>query len=281
MGTVAALVRYPVKSMLGEVLSAATITERGLSGDRIFGVLDQAGAVGSAKHPRKWGALLRCRSRISESGATVVRLPDGTSLQAGSPELDARLSALLGRRVTMSDRPPTGGVLERAVPEYDGGIPAGVPTVRDATGDRISTGQVAAGTFFDFGRLHLVSTSSLAALRTVEGSGDFDPRRFRPNLVIDTPQAGFPEDAWVGSTLRIGEVVVRVTVPTPRCVVPTLAHDELPADPGIMRTVARVHRIPVLTLGSLSCVGVYLDVVRPGVIRMADPVVAMSGATTS
>jgi uncharacterized protein YcbX len=277
MGTVAQLVRYPVKSMLGEVLSTARATQRGLDGDRIFAVRDRSGAVGSAKHPRKWGPLLRCRSHLSGAGAARVRLPDGTSLEAGSDELDDRLSELLGRPVTMSDQPDSGGVLERAVPEYAGGSPDGTPSEIDATGARITTGRVAAGTFFDFGALHLVTTTSLAELRTGYRSGDFDPRRFRPNLVIDTPQpGGFPEDAWVGMVLRIGDAVVRVTVPTPRCVIPTLAHDELPADPGIMRTVAATHRIPVLNLGALSCVGVYLDVLRPGVIRVGDPVAAMS-----
>ncbi|WP_324616565.1 MOSC N-terminal beta barrel domain-containing protein [Streptomyces sp. NRRL B-3229] len=59
MGSVAALYRYPVKSMLGEAVSAVAVTERGFRGDRTHAVLDGTGAVASAKHPRKWGALLR------------------------------------------------------------------------------------------------------------------------------------------------------------------------------------------------------------------------------
>ena len=35
-GTVVGLWRYPVKSMMGEELNAAEITERGLLGDRQF-----------------------------------------------------------------------------------------------------------------------------------------------------------------------------------------------------------------------------------------------------
>ncbi|MBB5866910.1 uncharacterized protein YcbX [Allocatelliglobosispora scoriae] len=270
MGTVAELLRYPVKSMLGEALSEGMVTARGLDGDRIHAVLDATGAIGSAKHPRTWGALLRCRSRRIGL-ATEVELPDGTRLAAGSSELDTRLGELLGRPVTLSDRPPTGGALQRVVPDFDGGLP---DLLRDAvtadeTGALLTTGGVADGTFFDFGRLHLVTTSGLAALR----AGIGDARRFRPNIVVDTGSAaGFPEDDWVGSRLRIGEAVVEVTVPTPRCAVPTLAHGGLPADPELMRVAARVHRVPVLTLGALTCVGVYLDVVRPGLIRQGDAV---------
>lgn len=58
-----ALYRYPVKSMIGEALASATVTHDGLSGDRGYAVLDGTGAIGSAKHPRKWGRLLSCRSR--------------------------------------------------------------------------------------------------------------------------------------------------------------------------------------------------------------------------
>lgn len=81
MGTVAELYRYPVKSMLGEALPVVEVTGRGLTGDRAAAVLDgAAGAVGSAKHPRKWGQLLRCRSWMEEPGAITVELPDGTAL---------------------------------------------------------------------------------------------------------------------------------------------------------------------------------------------------------
>ncbi|MFG1810937.1 MOSC domain-containing protein [Streptomyces sp. NPDC049040] len=275
MGTVVGLRRYPVKSMLGEDLAAVRVTERGLAGDRGFAVVDGDGAVGSAKHPRKWGPLLRCRSRTAGSGTALVELPCGTALHCGDDELDKRLSELLGRQVSVSDSPPRDGVLERAVPEYEGGVPeaARKRAFVDETGETVTSGQVAAGTFYDFGMVHLVTTAALERLRAVRPEGDFDARRFRPNLVVDVPGApGFPEDAWLGGELRIGEALFRVTLPTPRCVVPTLGHDELPADPGIMRAVAREHRIPVLTLGPLSCLGVYLEVVEPGVVRTGDTV---------
>ncbi|MEW2269053.1 MOSC domain-containing protein [Streptomyces griseofuscus] len=279
-GTVTALRRYPVKSMLGEALTAVRIGERGLAGDRMFAVLDAGGAIGSAKHPRKWAPLLRCHGRLTGPGAVRVELPDGTVLSAGAAELDARLSDLLGRQVSVSDKPSGHGALERAVPAYEGGLPdvLRATATPDETGELITSGRVAPGTFFDYGTVHLVTTASQRRLQQTYPAGDFDPRRFRPNLVVDLPGGpGFPEDTWPGATLRIGEALFRVTVPTPRCVVPTLRHGELPADPGIMRTVAREHRVPVLTLGPLSCVGVYLDVLEPGTVRTGDAVTMGAG----
>ena len=57
-GSVVALWRYPVKSMMGEELNSSEVTDRGLLGDRQFAIVDRAtGKVGGAKNPRKWGQL--------------------------------------------------------------------------------------------------------------------------------------------------------------------------------------------------------------------------------
>ncbi|WP_035799904.1 MOSC domain-containing protein [Kitasatospora mediocidica] len=267
--------RYPVKSMLGEELAEGDFTASGLAGDRAFAVLGVDGAVGSAKHPRKWGRLLSCRAESTATGAARVVLPGGAVLAAGAPELDQDLSVLLGRPVVLSDKPPEQGLLERQVPDYDGGLPEALApsAVTDPTGASITSGRTAAGTFFDFGAVHLVTTGTLDRLRRRHPAGDLDPRRFRPNLVIDTGNTpGYPEDAWPGARLRIGGALFQVQVPTPRCVVPTLAHGDLPPDPTLMRTVAREHRVPVLTLGKLTCVGLYLTVLEPGTVRTGDPV---------
>ncbi|MDC2957970.1 MOSC domain-containing protein [Streptomyces gilvifuscus] len=274
MGTVAALCRYPVKSMLGEALVSVEVTHAGLSGDRTHAVLDETGSIGSVKHPRKWGRLLSCRSRLTD-GNVEVEMPDGAIRAVGDPDLDDRLSELLGRKVFVSASAPADSTLERAVPEYAGGVPDAVRATAsvDATGEKITAGKVAEGTFFDYGRVHLVTTSSLARLQAAYPDGDFDPRRFRPNLVVDTgEEPAFMEDAWQHRRLRVGEALFRVVVSTPRCVVPALGHDELKADPGIMRAIAREHRLPVFDLGRLACLGVYLDVLEPGTVRLGDPV---------
>jgi len=67
VGTVVSLWRYPVKSMMGEELNACEVTERGLCGDRAYGLVDQeTGKLASAKHPRKWGRLFDFRADFVE-----------------------------------------------------------------------------------------------------------------------------------------------------------------------------------------------------------------------
>ena len=52
VGTVGALWRFPVKSMLGEELDQVDVDEGGVVGDRAFALMDvETGKVASAKHP--------------------------------------------------------------------------------------------------------------------------------------------------------------------------------------------------------------------------------------
>lgn len=65
----------------------------------------------------------------------------------------------------------------------------------------------------------LVTTSSLAELGRRVGQ-PVEAERFRATLLLDTD--GLPphvEDGWVGRELRVGEAVIRVRGPVPRCAV--------------------------------------------------------------
>jgi uncharacterized protein YcbX len=102
--------RYPVKSMQGERLDGADVTEAGVVGDRAWAVVDgETGKVASAKHPRKWARLLECRASLADGsgGGVRVELPDGTLV--GSEDLDkasAALSSFLGRDVALASLAP-------------------------------------------------------------------------------------------------------------------------------------------------------------------------------
>ena len=91
----------------------------------------------------------------------------------------------------------------------------------------------------------------------------FDVRRFRPNLVLSDTDASepFPEFAWSGRRLRIGEAILKMELECPRCVMTTRGFDDLPNDPGIMRSLVEE------TGGQL---GTYASVERPGAIRVGD-----------
>ena len=111
----------------------------------------------------------------------------------------------------------------------------------------------------------MLTTASLARLQELYPEGTMGTRRFRPNVLIDTPgSTGFLESAWVGRTLRLGsEVRLAVTGPCQRCVMVTLAQGDLPKDIGVLRTAARHND---------THVGVYASVVTGGRLRAGDPV---------
>ncbi len=76
LGTIAELWRYPVKSMQGEPLRTARPGARGITGDRVYALVEQAtGRIVSAKYPRKWRTLLACRARFMAEPQPDARLP--------------------------------------------------------------------------------------------------------------------------------------------------------------------------------------------------------------
>lgn len=271
-GRVRDLWRYPVKSMRGERLSDAHVSGRGIACDRGYALLDvETGKIASAKHPLLWGGLLQCQARVvSEDGAVCLALAHGQEALTGRDDVDETLSTLMGRPVRLIHTPPPAPEIERYWPDVDGLL------LRDTvTSGRIGQG-APLGTFFDYAPLHLLTTATLAHLQSHHPLGQVDARRFRPNLVIDVPNTmrGFVENAWVGQTVEIGGVRLRVTDPVPRCVVPTLPQGELARDIGILRAVAEHNRPPVPALDGarLPCLGVYASVERDGVIRVGDVV---------
>ncbi|NUR71428.1 MAG: MOSC domain-containing protein [Hamadaea sp.] len=265
VGTVAELRRHPVKSMLGEQVSAAEVTERGLAGDRRWAVVDrETGKIASAKTPRLWRALLTCRATAGLEGPVIVG-PDGDLMDSDE------LTKLLGRPVRLASTPPPGASLDRSKPDQvlDRGLDAEV----DA--DVVHFGSAApAGTFFDFAPIHLITTSTLRSIAALSPRTTVEVERYRPNLVVDTAEPGFPEHAWVGGNLRIGDqVVLRIIASTPRCAIPTLGHGELARDAYALRVLAEHNRVPALPgRGPEPCAGVYAQVVAPGLVRPGDQV---------
>lgn len=265
VGMVAAIWRYPVKSMMGEDLNAALVTPRGLAGDRAYALVEpETGRIGTAKVPRKWGPLFHCRARFETepdaNGPPPARitLPDGGVVWTDDPEIDARMSRLLGREVKLISERPERLLLESpplgAVPESDDAPTQDFPVING---------------FFDLGALHILTTATLDRLRELNPAGRFEPRRFRPNIIVETPASasGFVENDWVGKTLAIGDDVrVKVFSPTVRCVVTTLAQDDLPNDPGVLKTAAAHNN---------ANVGVYAVVERPGAIKRGDTVTVL------
>jgi hypothetical protein len=267
-GSVAALWRYPVKSMMGEELNAAEVTERGLVGDRQFAVVDTTtGKVAGAKNPRKWGNFFDFRAayvdppqRGSKPPTVRMTLPDGTVVTSNQPDLAQTLSKALGREVAFAEarngEQSGGAMAEEYWPDMDG---------LDHR-DTVTDWELPTGTFFDLAVVHLLTTATIDRLRELYPEGRFEVRRFRPNIVVSTgrDQQGFVENDWIERTIAIGdEVRLRITGPCPRCVMTTLPQSDLPKDAGILRTAAQHNN---------ANVGVYADVIAGGTLRRGDPV---------
>jgi len=282
VGLVAALRRYPVKSMLGEELSEAWADERGLIGDRAFAVIDvESGSVASAKHPKRWARLLHCRARYVDppqrDGALPpvrITLPSGVSVTTDDASVDSVLSEYLGRSVRLSAQAEPEATFDDYWPDEEGLSPEGHRnTITREAVSRLAP----AGTFFDMTSFHVISSQSLAALRQAAPNSRIEAARFRPNIEIaaDSARPEYVENRWVGRVLQIGdELALKLLVPTMRCVMTTLAQDGIPSDPEVLRALVRSNRVDVSDAGKYPCIGVYGSLARKvsagGVIRRAD-----------
>jgi len=280
LGTVAALRRYPVKSMLGEDVDAGEVTSTGLVGDRRLAVVSRrTGKIASAKLPRLWRGLLTLSAATDRAatdgaatdGAVRITWPEGKIVWSTDANVDAVLSGLLGEPVTLTATPPPGAALDRAVPDavLRDGVDAQVPAELMEIG-----GGGPPGTFVDFAPLHLLTTSTLGRIAELSPHGRADLERYRPNVVIRTTAPGFTENDWLERNIGIGDgLVVHVIARTPRCAVPTLAHGALPRDPEALRVLTRHNRVePADSLDPEPCAGVYAEVLRPGRVRPGDTV---------
>ncbi|MBM4441060.1 MAG: MOSC domain-containing protein [Candidatus Rokubacteria bacterium] len=202
-GTVAALWRYPVKSMGGEPCERLDLDARGVRGDRLFSISNAEGKFGSGKSTRRFrkidGLLAFDASYAGETPA--ITFPDGRRLAGDDPAIHDALSHALGQPVTLA---------------------------REAEISHLDAAPV-----------HLVTTAAMRWLGSTLPASSIDARRFRPNLVIDAPGEAQVERDWIGAVLRIGSTTLRVLEPTERCVMVGMPQAGLPDDPGILTALGR------------------------------------------
>jgi hypothetical protein len=89
-----------------------------------------------------------------------------------------------------------------------------------------------------------MTTSTLARLNELRPSSRFEPRRFRMNIIVRTERPGFVENGWVGYELRLGDRArINVALLDPRCVMTTLAQEDLPEDSDVLRALVQHNRM--------------------------------------
>ncbi len=272
IAVVSALFRYPVKSMLGEKLSELQFTGKGAVGDRAWAIREVSGRIATAK---KWPAMLGFRAaydtppRDGELAPVTIAFPDGSSVHAADPDASERLSRAMGRPVRLerakADEHSRGEIDPRT-------IFADVPVEQVFPGLTTQTMPdsfgLMRGAFFDSAPVHVLSSASLEQLqRLCGGDSILDPRRFRPNIFVDTGETdawGFVEDGWLDGAVEIGESLKIVKMqPALRCVMTTHAQSELPRDLRVLRTAAQHHK---------ATLGVFGQIDAPGRVRVGDPV---------
>jgi uncharacterized protein YcbX len=288
VGSVAALWRFPVKSMQGEQLREVEVTARGIVGDRAYALIDaETGKVASAKSVKLFPELLVCRAAFvaapqAEREAPPVRidLPNGKSVTSDSSDVDRTLSAHFRREVRLARVAPDDFTIDQYHPDVEGADPGGNrdTVVAQKLGAALFAAlgmesPVPVGSFFDVFPLSVMTTSTLARLNELRPQSRFEQRRFRMNVIVRTEQPGFVENDWVGHELGLGNGArLNVALLDPRCVMTTLAQEDLPQDTEVLRTLVHHNRMQVGDLGQFPCAGVYAVVAAPGTVRTGDHV---------
>ena len=270
VGVVEELWRYPVKSMIGEQLTATEVTKSGLLGDRAYALRDTAdGKIATAKNPRKWpnlfdyeAALTGAATAGEELPTARITLPDGTTISTEQPDASRILSSALKREVKLEKigRGEQDASNKEVSEEY----------WLDMEGlehrDTVTDFTLPEGTFFDTATVHILTTATLQRLHELYPEGRFAVPRFRPNVVVSPTDGstGFVEDAWLGRIVAIGESVrLKIELNCARCVMTTLAQGDLLKDPRILRTAAQHNQVNV---------GVYASVLQGGRIKRGDSI---------
>ena len=249
--------RYPVKSLQGEQIDAARVEKDGVLGDRRWGIRDQ-----------RTGRILTARRRPELLGASgsydgdqpLIRLPDGRTVVGPGKRTDEQLSQWLASPVSLVASVVNG--------------PGTAEYFADATDDTSQAIEwtMADGRYVDAAPALLLTTASLRTAARHHPDGKWDPRRFRPNILIDIEGDGWIEDAWVGQQVQLGTATVIPIQPCIRCTMVTRSQPGLDADVEIFRTLARHHH---------GHFGVWSAVLTPGNLSVGDRTYVVASAPSA
>ena len=225
VGRLVALWRYPVKSMAGEPLDCAEVYWQGITGDR------------------RWAFIQPGLERSDFPWLTIRERPDMWHYQ---PRFEDESRPDASRTLV---RNPSGDEYDVVDPELAAELGDGVRLIKQNRG------------VFDAAPLSLISTRSVAAIDALVAPS-LVPRRFRPNLVVETADA-YREDDWVGRTLRIGRMRMRVDRRDERCVIVSTDPESTTVEPAVLKTIGRERN---------ACLGVYGTPVEPGRVAVGDEI---------
>jgi uncharacterized protein YcbX len=303
VGTVKEVFRYAVKSMAGEKLDECAVGILGIPGDRGWALRDET--TGEITNGKKLPLLMQCAARYREPPRADfiphvdMTLPDGSTLGSDASDVNARLSELLDKSVSLwplrpaedlqhyRRRSKTGRVFAKlarfkafrsALPVLTSFGPAEAQLREGFSrepGEPLPDLSILPaelfeftsplGTYFDAFPIHLLTTASLDEMARLNPSATWDRRRFRPNFLIETERDihGLLESEWAGRKVRVGDVELKCEMPTVRCGMTIQAQAGLEKDPSVLRTIVR---------DADQNLGIYASVALAGAVRIGDTV---------
>lgn len=241
IGQIEAIFRYPVKSMRGEPLDAASLGRHGLDGDRrlAFRRLDERSGFPWLTATKLPHLILFTPTRRdggdAEAPPTHVLTPEGEAM----PVFGDALAAEVGRRSKVNVQ----------MMELRHGI-------------------------FDDATISVITSDTVREVCGLAGRAA-DVRRFRPNILVKSARAvPFEEDEWVGGVLTFGEAddapAVAVTMRDVRCAMVNADPDDGSLAPEVLKAVVRAHE---------NAAGIYGTVTRTGRLAVGQTIVLHRAAT--
>jgi uncharacterized protein YcbX len=301
IGIVKHIFRYAVKSMAGEELEECSVGALGIPGDRGWAIRDET--IGEITNGKHFPVLMQSAARYRQppTGSFIphvdIIFPDGTTIGSDASDINARLTELLGKPVSLWPlHPPedtefyrrkskTARVFGRlarfrsfraALPTLTSFGPAHeelreafsrepnepIPDLSTLPPEIIEFTSPP-GTYFDAFPIHLLTTASLEMMARLNPAAQWDIRRFRPNFLIETKPdiKGLVESEWSGRKLHVGSVELKCEIPTVRCGMTIQAQEGLEKDPSILRTIVK---------DADQNLGIYASVTSPGEVRVGD-----------
>ncbi len=262
MPVVSRLSTTPVKGTALHSPTRLALTRDGVADNRRFHLVDARHRLFNGK---QHGPLVRITAQYdAEREHLSLQIPgrapvEGTTTELGDPVVtDFYGRDVAGRLVT--------GPWSAALGEF-----VGRPVHLVATDTP--------GAAVDVHPVTLISSATVEHLRSVTPGGErLDSRRFRMLVEVDGCEV-HEEDTWAGRRVRLGQAIVRVVGPVPRCVVTNESPDSGEVDFGTLKAIVRYRgelardlTTPVAHLpdNGAAILGMYATVEEPGSIGVGD-----------
>jgi uncharacterized protein len=228
IGRIEAIFRYPVKSMRGEPLDAASLGWHGVEGDRRVAVRrrDERGGFPWLTASKLPGLLLftprrhEDENQNGEAPPTHVLTPEGEEMPMFGEALAADIERRHGRPVEMMH------------------IRHGV---------------------FDDASISVITSDTVREVCRLAGTSA-DVRRFRPNILVRSVRAvPFEENEWLDGLLTFGEATdgpaVAVTMHDVRCAMVNFDPDSANPTPEVLRAVVHANDNKAGVYGTVTRIG--------------------------